>query len=194
MLTSKTYSEIIDHDRLPSIKVFAIGEDAISAMNSVSDLYEGCINFVALCNNLNELNSSKTNIQMRIEENESAVNDKAHHNELITKIKSLVKGTDLVIIIADMQKALYSNLAVEISKTSIADDNLTVGIENNAVQNGDNIPDTLDFERNVDAFIKVNDSIIVLNRNSNEKTLVSELLAKAVNTIVFPLVYKFHSY
>ena len=93
-----------------------------------------------------------------------------------------------------MQKALYSNLAVEISKTSIADDNLTVGIENNAVQNGDNIPDTLDFERNVDAFIKVNDSIIVLNRNSNEKTLVSELLAKAVNTIVFPLVYKFHSY
>lgn len=130
MITSKTYSEIIDHDCLPSIKVFAIGEDAISAMNSVSDLYEGCINFIALCNNLNELTSSKANIQMHLEDNDSAVNAKANHNELITKIKSLVKGTDLVIIIADMQKALYSSLAVEISKASTADDNLTVGIEN----------------------------------------------------------------
>lgn len=189
MLTSKTYSEIIDHVCLPSIKVFAIGEDAISAMNSVSDLYEGCINFIALCNNLNELTSSKANIQMHIEDKDSDVNTKAHHNELITKIKSLVKGTDLVIIIADMQKAPYSSLAVEISKASIADDNLTVGIENNAVQNRDNIPDTLDFERNVDTFIKINDSIFVLDKNSNEKPLVSELIAKAVNTIVFPLVY-----
>lgn len=189
MLTSKTYSEIIDHDVLPSIKVFAIGEDAILAMNSVSDLYEGCINFIALSNNLNELTSSKANIQMRIDDNDSTVNAKAHHNELITKIKSLVKETDLVIIIADMQKAIYQSLAVEISKASIADDILTVGIENNAVQNRNNIPDTLDFERNIDAFIKVNDSIIVLDKNSEEKPLVSELIAKAVNTIVFPLVY-----
>lgn len=37
MLVSKTYSEIIDHDCLPSIKVFSIGEEAISAMNSVFD-------------------------------------------------------------------------------------------------------------------------------------------------------------
>ncbi len=37
MLVSKTYSKIIDHDCLPSIKVFAIGEEAISAMNSVFD-------------------------------------------------------------------------------------------------------------------------------------------------------------
>lgn len=189
MLTSKTYAEIIDHDLLPSIKVFAIGKDAISAMNSVANLYEGCINFIALCNNLNELTSSKANIQMLIEDNVSAANDKARHNELITKIKSLVKGTDLVIIIADMQKDLYSSLAVEISKASTAENNLTVGIENNAVQNRNNIPDTQNFERNVDAFIKVNDSIIVLNRSSNEKPLVSELIAKAVNTIVFPLVY-----
>lgn len=37
MLVSKTYSEIIDHDCLPSITVFAIEEEAISAMNSVFD-------------------------------------------------------------------------------------------------------------------------------------------------------------
>lgn len=52
MLVSKTYSEIIDHDCLPSIKVFAIGEVAISAMNSVFDLYEGCINHIELSDNL----------------------------------------------------------------------------------------------------------------------------------------------
>lgn len=49
MLVSKTYSDIIDHDCLPSIKVFAIGEEAISAMNSVFDQYEGCINYKELC-------------------------------------------------------------------------------------------------------------------------------------------------
>lgn len=52
-----------------------------------------------------------------------------------------------------------------------------------------NISDTQHFERNVDAFIKVNDGIIVLNRKSDEKPSVSELIAKAANTIVFPLVY-----
>lgn len=52
MLVSKTYSEIIDHDCLPSIKVFSIGEEAISAMSSVFDLYEGCINYIALSDKL----------------------------------------------------------------------------------------------------------------------------------------------
>ena len=37
MLVSKTYSEIIDHDCLPSIKDFVPGAVDVSAMNSVFD-------------------------------------------------------------------------------------------------------------------------------------------------------------
>lgn len=189
MLISKTYSEIIDHDSLPSIKVFAIGEDAISAMSSVAELYEGCINYIALSVNLNELTSSKANIQLLVDN--TAKNE---HAKLIPKIKCLVKETDLVIIIADMQNTLYSNIAVEIAKASIAEDNLTVAIENSATQERDSNPNILDFEKALDAVINVNDGIIDLGKNSDDKTLddkkiASELIAKAVNTIVYPLVY-----
>ena len=189
MLISKTYPEIIDHDCLPSIKVFAVGEDSISAMNSVADLYEGCINYIALSSNLNELTSSKANIKMQVENNDSAINAKAEHEKLISTIKSLVKETDLAIIIADMQSTLYSNLAIEISKASIAEDNLTVGIENSAAQERNSNPNILNFEKALDAVINVNDSVIDLDQNSDEKPAVTELIAKAVNTIVYPLVY-----
>ena len=189
MLVSKTYSDIIDHDCLPSIKVFAIGEDAISAMNSVFDLYEGCINYIAMSDNLNELTSSKANIQMQVENNDSAITAKANHEELISKLKSLVKETDLAIIIADMQKALYSRLAAEIAKASIAEDNLTVGIENSATHERNSKPNILDFEKALDAVININDGIIDLDKNSDDKTIASELIEKAVNTIVYPLVY-----
>lgn len=147
MLVSKTYSEIIDHDCLPSIKVFAIGEEAISAMNSVFYQYEDCINYIALSDNLNELTSSKANIQMQVENNDSAITAKAEHEMLISKIKSLVKKTDLAIIIADMQKTLYIRLAVEIAKASIAKDNLTVGIEKSTAQERNNNPNNQDFEK-----------------------------------------------
>ncbi len=189
MLISKTYSEIFDHDCLPSIKVFAIGDDAISAMNSEADLYEGCINYIALSINLNELTSSKANIQLLV--HNPAKNE---HAKLIPKIKNLVKETDLVIIIADMQNTLYSNIAVEIAKASIAENNLTVGIENSAAQERNSNHNILDFEKALDAVINVNDGIIDLDKNTDDKTLddkkiASELIAKAVNTIVYPLVY-----
>ena len=189
MLISKTYSEIFDHDCLPSIKVFAIGEDAISAMSCVANLYEGCINYIALSINLNELTSSKANIQLLVDNKA-----KNEHAKLIPKIKSLVKETDLVIIIADMQNSLYSNIAVEIAKASIAEDNLTVGIENSASQERNSNTDILDFKKALDAVINVNDSIIDLDQNSDDKTLddkkiVAERIAKAVNTIIYPLVY-----
>lgn len=189
MLISKTYSEIIDHDCLPSIKVFAIGKDAISAMSSVADLYEGCMNYIALSINLNELTSSRANIQLLVDS--TAKNE---HAKLKPKIKSLVKETDLVIIIADMQNALYSNIAVEIAEASIAEDNLTVAIENSATKERDSNPNILDFEKALDAVINVNDGIFDLGKNSDDKTLddkkiASELIAKAVNTIVYPLVY-----
>lgn len=46
-----------------------------------------------------------------------------------------------------MQKTLYSRLAVEIAKDSIAKDNLTVGIENSTAQERNNNPNNLDFEK-----------------------------------------------
>lgn len=116
-------------------------------MNSVFDLYEGCINYIALSDNLNELISSKANIQMQVENNDSAITAKAEHEMLISKIKSLVKKTDLAIIIADTQKTLNSRLAFEIAKASIAKDNLTVGIENSTAQERNNNPNNLDFEK-----------------------------------------------
>ena len=84
---------------------------------------------------------------MQVENNDSAITAKANHEELISKLKSLVKETDLAIIIADMQKALYSRLAAEIAKASIAEDNLTVGIENSATHERNNNPNNLDFEK-----------------------------------------------
>lgn len=126
---------------------------------------------------------------MQVENNDSAITAKAEHEKLISKIKSLVKKTDLAIIIADMQKTLYSRLAVEIAKASIAKDNLTVGIENSTAQERNNNPNNQDFEKNIDAVININDGIIDLDKNTDDKTLASELIAKAVNTIVYPLVY-----
>lgn len=84
---------------------------------------------------------------------------------------------------------LYSRLAVEIAKASIAKDNLTVGIENSTAQERNNNPNNQDFEKNIDAVININDGIIDLDKNTDDKTLASELIAKAVNTIVYPLVY-----
>lgn len=46
-----------------------------------------------------------------------------------------------------MQKTLYSRLAVEIAKASIAKDNLTVGIENSTAQERNNNPNNQDFEK-----------------------------------------------
>lgn len=126
---------------------------------------------------------------MQVENNDSAITAKAEHEMLISKIKSLVQKTDLAIIIADMQKTLYSRLAVEIAKASIAKDNLTVGIENSTAQERNNNPNNQDFEKNIDAVININDGIIDLDKNTDDKTLASELIAKAVNTIVYPLVY-----
>ena len=126
---------------------------------------------------------------MQVENNDFAITAKAEHEMLISKIKSLVKKTDLAIIIADMQKTLYSRLAVEIAKASIAKDNLTVGIEKSTAQERNNNPNNQDFEKNIDAVININDGIIDLYKNTDDKTLASELIAKAVNTIAYPLVY-----
>ena len=45
------------------------------------------------------------------------------------------------------------------------------------------------MKKNIDAVININDGIIDLDKNTDDKTLASELIAKAVNTIVYPLVY-----
>lgn len=84
---------------------------------------------------------------MQVENNDSAITAKAEHEMLISKIKSLVKKTDLAIIIAYTQETLYSRLAVEIAKASIAKDNLTVGIKNSTAQERNNNPNNLDFEK-----------------------------------------------
>lgn len=53
---------------------------------------------------------------MQVENNDSAITAKANHEELISKLKSLVKETDLAIIIADMQKLFTVDLLLKLLK------------------------------------------------------------------------------